>query len=118
VHHLHNLIWVDCSGMNPDWYPGDAYVDVVGIDQYPSDVGDPLSSTWETLLRQYDGRKLLALTEFGGVPDVEKMRRFGVRWAYFVSWSGDLGAKKMAKGTLTRIYQSGAVVNSKENPGH
>ena len=25
VHHLHNLIWVDCSGTNPDWYPGDAY---------------------------------------------------------------------------------------------
>ena len=106
VHHLHNLIWVDCSGLNPDWYPGDAYVDVVGVDAYPSDITDPLSATWETLMKEYGGRKLLALTEFGGVPDVEKMRRYGVRPSYFVSWTGDLGPKKNAKEALTRIYQS------------
>lgn len=117
VHHLHNLIWVDCSGMNADWYPGDAYVDVIGIDAYPSDVADPLSSTWDTLLKQYDGRKMLALTEFGGVPNVEKMRRFGVRWSYWVSWTGDLGPRKLTKEALTRIYQSKDVVNSKP-PGH
>ena len=112
VHHLHNLIWVDCSGLNPDWYPGDAYVDVVGVDAYPSDVTDPLSATWDTLTKEYGGRKLLALTEFGGVPDVEKMRRFGVRPSYFVSWTGDLGPKKNATEALTRIYQSEAVVTA------
>ena len=114
VHHLHNLIWVDCSGMNADWYPGDAYVDVIGIDAFPSDVGDSLSSTWDTLWKQYDGRKPLALTEFGGVPDVEKMRRFGVRWSYFVSWTNDLGPKKMTKDALTRIYHSADIVNRKK----
>ncbi len=109
VHHLHNLIWVDCSGLSPDWYPGDDVVDVVGIDAYPSDVTDPLSATWDTLTKEYGGRKLLALTEFGGVPDVEKMYRYGVRPSYFVSWTGDLGPKKVTKDALTRIYQSGAV---------
>lgn len=109
THHLHNLIWVDCSGTKPDWYPGNQYVDVVGIDAYPSDVSDPLSGTWETLQGQHGGKKLVALTEFGGVPDVEKMRRFGVRWAYFVSWTGDLGPRKMPPDVLTRIYQSNVV---------
>ena len=112
VHHLHNLIWVDSSGGNPAWYPGDDVVDVAGVDAYPPDITDPLSATWDTLVREYGGRKLLALTEFGGVPDVGKMRRFGVRPSYFVSWTGDLGPKKNTKDALIRIYQDSAVLTS------
>jgi len=112
THHLHNLIWVDCSGTDPAWYPGDDVVDVVGIDKYPSDVGDPLSGTWETLKARCDGKKLLALTEFGGVPDVEKMRRYGVRWSYFVSWTDALGPHKMSPEALRRIYGGDAVVSA------
>ena len=110
VHHLHNLIWVCSSGVNPGWYPGDDVVDVVGIDEYPSDVGDPLSGVWDTLEAQHAGRKMLALTEFGGVPDVAKMRRYGVYWAYFASWGGDLGPHKMTPADLTRIYNDPHVV--------
>ncbi len=90
VHHLHNLIWVFTIGSNPAWYPGDGYVDIVGADAYPSDHSDALSSTWENLKREFDGKKLIALTEFGGVPDIPRMRRFGVEWAYFVSWPGQI----------------------------
>lgn len=111
VHHLHNLIWVSCSGIKPEWYPGDKYVDIVGIDAYPSDTADPLSSTWDILVKQYGGRKMLAVTEFGGVPDVEKMHRFGTAWSYFVSWSGDLGAKKMPDGLLKTLYTAKDIVN-------
>ncbi len=110
VHHLHNLIWVDSSGTKPEWYPGDQYVDIVGVDEYPSDVTDPLSSTWETLMHRYNGKKLVALTEFGGVPNIPEMRRYGVRWAYFVSWTDSLGPKKMTKDALTHIYQSKSVL--------
>lgn len=110
VDHLHNLIWVYSSGTKPEWYPGDAYVDVVGIDGYPADVSDPLSSNWETLLKEYGGRKLIALTEFGGVPDIEKMGRYGIRWAYFVSWTGGQGPHKMTPDVLARIYNAPIVV--------
>jgi len=111
LHNLHNLIWVYSGGEKQEWYPGDKYADVVGIDMYPSDTGDPLSSTWETLTTQYGGRKPLALCEFGGVPDIDKMKRFGVRWAYFASWGGDLGPKKVTKETLKRIYTSPLALN-------
>jgi mannan endo-1,4-beta-mannosidase len=114
THHLHNLIWVYSSGTKPEWYPGDAYVDIVGVDAYPSDAADAESSLWETLVKQYGGRKLLALTEFGGVPDVDRMRRFGVRWSYFVSWTGRLGPRKMTRETLQRIYGSPAVITQDE----
>ena len=108
-HGLHNLIWVDCSGTDPKWYPGDDVVDIVGIDAYPSDPSDPLDGTWDTLAGQYGGRKLLALTEFGGVPDVARMQRHGVRWSYFVSWTGDVGPHKMSVSDLKRLYNEPAV---------
>lgn len=108
-HNLHNLIWVYSSGTKPEWYPGDASVDIVGIDAYPPDNGDPLSETWDTLLRRLDGKKLLALTEFGGVPDTEKMFRYGVRWSYFVTWSGR--AKKSPKPEVASRYRQKTVMN-------
>jgi mannan endo-1,4-beta-mannosidase len=112
-HNLHNLIWVSSTGTKPDWYPGDAYVDIVGIDAYPSDNADPLSETWETLNRRFDGKKLLALTEFGGVPDTDKMSRYGVRWSYFVTWSGR--AKKSPSSEVTDRYRQSSVLNQGES---
>jgi mannan endo-1,4-beta-mannosidase len=110
-HGLHNLIWVDSHGLRPEWYPGDDVVDIIGIDAYPTDPADPLSTSWETLIQQHGGKKMIALTEIGGVPDVERARRFGVRWAYFVSWIGGLGPKKMSKEDLVRLYRQKAVQN-------
>ena len=109
VHGLHNLIWVDCSGLDPKWYPGDDVVDVIGIDAYPSDPADTLDSAWDTLEKQYGGRKLIALTEFGGVPDVAHMQQHGVRWSYFVSWTGDVGPHKMTVPELKRLYNEPVV---------
>ena len=116
MHNLHNLIWVNSSGLDAKWYPGDAYVDIAAIDQYPSDWSDPLSSVWDTMKQQYDGRKMIALSEFGGVPDIEKMRRYGVNWAYFASWTNELGPKKLPKPDLTRIYNSQPVITRDELP--
>ena len=112
-HQLHNLIWVFTVGSNPAWYPGDNYVDVLGVDAYPSDHSDPLSGIWEDLKRQFNGKKLLSLTEFGGVPDAPKMHRFGVDWSYFVSWPGQVKAPSTSVSTLKRIYQDKSVINKR-----
>jgi len=112
IHHsLNNLIWVftTTSTLDPAWYPGDDVVDIVGNDSYPTDTGDPLSGTWETLLAQFNGNKLITLAEFGGVPDIEKMQRFGVWWSWFAPWVGSYGPSGMPAGMVARIYQSPAV---------
>ncbi len=114
VYKLHNLIWVYSSGTKLEWYPGDQYVDIVGIDQYPSDWSDPLNIVWNTLKTRFDGRKMLALTEMGGAPDVDKMRRYGVRWSYFMSWQNDLGPRKLPPADLKRIYSSPRVITKDE----
>ena len=106
-HHLHNLIWV-YSGDKPDWYPGNDMVDIVGTDAYPKDPGDPLLSQWRTLNSRFNGVKLVALTEFGGVPDVERMQASGVWWSYFASWTAS--TKAVPGATIARIYGSPAVV--------
>ena len=110
-HKLHNLIWVFTSAGNKEWYPGDEYVDVVGIDNYPADLRDTCSVDWETLQSQFAGRKLLAISEFGGVPDVQRMHQFGECWSYFVSWTGPVGPHKMTADDLRRIYTNPWVIN-------
>lgn len=101
---IHNLIWVFTGDGEVAWYPGDAYVDVVGIDAYPKDLRDPQTQLWDNLEPQLGGRKLLAISEFGGVPDVPRMQRMGEFWSYAVSWSGKLGPKKNSPEELRRIY--------------
>lgn len=111
-HQLHNLIWVFTgSPSEMDWYPGDDVVDVLGIDSYPTDRNDPLSSTWDECVARFGGRKLIALTEFKGVPDVAKMRRYGVRWGYFVSWTGDVGTSSQNPAEVKRTYADSEVVS-------
>ena len=110
VHHgLDNLLWVYSSGTDPAWYPGDDVVDIVGIDAYPADIRDSLDATWETLLEQYGSRKLLALTEFGGTPDMPRMHDFGVWWSFAVSWSDREGPRKNDVARLKQIIADGAV---------
>jgi mannan endo-1,4-beta-mannosidase len=110
-HNLHNLIWVYTGGIDAAWYPGDEYVDIVGLDAYPPDVRDPLSEFWDSLRMQYGDRKILALSEIGGVPDIDRMRRHGVHWAYFTSWTGGVGPRKMTDEQLRQIYTSQNVTN-------
>ncbi len=111
VHGLHNLIWVYTGTANPDWYPGDDVVDIIGVDDYPPNVRDPLSAEWDDIQARFGGRKLIALSEFGGAPDLAAGRRLGVTWAYFASWDKDLGPRKMTPEALKQIYNEPRTVN-------
>lgn len=111
-HGLHNLIWVFTSGGDNTWYPGDDVVDIVGYDGYTNNPSDPLTVIWEELKTRFNGRKPLALTEFGGVPDISGMHGFGVRWSYFVSWTGDCcGPRKLPDTANVARYGSAFLKN-------
>ena len=113
LHGLHNLIWV-LTSEHPDWYPGDDVVDVIGVDAYPANRSDALSARWEPLLARFDGIKPIALTEFGGVPDVERMHRLGAFFAWFCSWTGPYGPTSEPAAKVARIYQSNEVLTLDE----
>ena len=113
-HQLHNLIWV-YSGENPDWYPGDDVVDIVGVDEYPKDPNALLLPKWQMLKSRFNGVKLIALTEFGGVPSVAAMQKAGVWWSYFASWPG---TKSVPASLITRTYRWPSVVTLDQLPYH
>ena len=112
THGLHNLVWV-WNSPSEAWYPGDDVVDVMSVDLYPADRRDALSASWDDLLARFDGRKPLALAEFSGAPDLARMRRLGVRWLYFVGWSGGVGPKSTPPEILKATYTSPYVRNAK-----
>ncbi|MBK1879190.1 glycosyl hydrolase [Pelagicoccus mobilis] len=113
-HGIHNLIWVQTIE-DLDWYAGDEYVDILGIDSYPDDPRDPLTGIWKRFLDRFDGKKIIALSEFGRVPDIPMMQSLGVWFSYFMSWNGDLGAGGMPDTqALQAIYTSDEVVDYAE----
>jgi mannan endo-1,4-beta-mannosidase len=90
-HDLHNLIWEFTSssaeGNWLDWYPGDDQVDMIGLDVYTS-AGASMSGQWYDVLSQYNGKKLIALSETGTLPNPAVTDPLGIDWSYFSPWNG------------------------------
>ena len=80
VHGLHNLIWVyTADPAHHDWYPGDQMVDVVGADIY-QDAGSSMDGIWEQFKAQYEGKKLITLSETGGIIVPDSLRSYKTMW--------------------------------------
>jgi mannan endo-1,4-beta-mannosidase len=88
-HSLHNLIWEFTSsaaeGNHLDWYPGDDVVDMVGLDIYTDPVSS-MSGQWYDVLAHYNGRKMIALSESGTLPNATSMETYGIGWQYYSLW--------------------------------
>jgi mannan endo-1,4-beta-mannosidase len=89
---LHNLIWVYTSTpANEDfqaWYPGDDVVDIIGADVY-TDKTSSMSGQWYDLLDQYNGKKMITLSETGTLPDPSLIDSRGIHWSWFMPWQVD-----------------------------
>lgn len=97
---LNNLIWV-WNGQDKAWYPGDEYVDIIGVDIYdtPKDYSSKYKKWIEAVnyaQNPAETPKMVALTENGTIPSPEKMKEDGAAWAYFMTWndSGDENFKE------------------------
>lgn len=83
---LNNLIWVWTSeNGDKDWYPGDAYVDIIGRDIYSKDKAVTLAEEFYRLQQDYP-HKIIALTECGGVAGLPEQWRAGAKWSWFMPW--------------------------------
>jgi mannan endo-1,4-beta-mannosidase len=91
-HGLHNLIWEFTSSAaksgHLQWYPGDDVVDMIGLDIY-TDPTSSMSGEWYDVLAHYNGRKIIALSESGTLPNAELMELYGIDWSYFSLWTDD-----------------------------
>ena len=118
-HGLDNLIWATTLQVGVqdwmEWYPGDDMVDIVGVDVYSS-AGDNMTDEWHALLDQFDGEKLIALTESGTLPPEEVIERYGVAWSYMMPWSEDFLTSNHSAAETQAIVGSGEVIDLSELP--
>jgi mannan endo-1,4-beta-mannosidase len=112
-HGLHNLIWVYTSGAS-GWYPGDDVVDVASLDIY-TDQSSNMSGEWEALKSEFNGKKLMALSESGTLPDPDKCRLYATWWSWFSIWSGSF-IRDADRNLLKRVYLDEDVVTLDELP--
>jgi len=122
VHKLNNLIWVWTTSdteHSKAWYPGDATVDIIGVDRYIRD-GDysPLMSVYDTLVKMVDGKKLVAYLENGPIPDPRELKRNKVGWSYFNTWNGKFiqDGKVNSQHHLRTVYNHPYVITLDEFP--
>ena len=86
---VHNVIWVwnPCTVNDADWNPGDNYYDVVSIDIY-NDAYDYSSNyaSFDKLKTMTSGKKIIALSENGPIPDIVKEFEEEAVWSWWMPW--------------------------------
>ncbi len=123
THGCNNLIWV-WNGQNPDWYPGDEYVDVIGEDIYAGErVYSAQNAKFSELLEYSGTNKIIALTENGTVPDIDNIVAANSHWAWFGTWCGDFvmtngryNDRYTEASVMKKTYQSEYVITLDELP--
>ncbi len=132
VNGVKNLIWVwniernpkigyDYAALDPSWYPGDEYVDVIGVDIYNSS-GDHQSniSSFSKIVDEMGTKKLLAITENGPIPDVDSMAVDEAVWSWWMPWyntwsSGYLS--QTADNILVKNLSDSRIISLGDMPG-
>ncbi len=132
VYGLDNLIWVWTVDVTPgaedqylDWYPGDEYVDILGVDIYESNVSAK-ERQYQALVDLTKGKKLVTISECGNIPDPAKCMDAGNKWSWFMVWcmtdeNGNLAlnTKDWSLNTLEHwknVMGSPYVINREEMP--
>ncbi len=131
---LHNLIWVYSAAVRAGvgqeavtaierrrlFYPGADYVDIAGIDIYPSDklgIGKPQSDTYATsfaAMQQVAPGKMLALCECEAIPNPDLMAKDGPKWLYCLPWWGQ--GKDHPAEWIKQTYNHNFIITRDELP--
>jgi mannan endo-1,4-beta-mannosidase len=110
-HQLNNLIWV-WSSPEPDWYPGNDKVDMIGYDSYPGAYNySSQKAVFNQLYSIVNGEKLIALTETGPIPNINQSLADDVPWLYFLAWN-DLVASQNSTAHIQEVYNQGCNLSS------
>ncbi len=85
-HGIHNLIWVwTTQTKDDDFYPGDAYVDIIGKDMYNTQDAPALGEIYSSIQEKYP-TKIITLSELGNVSPISEQWKAGATWSWFMPW--------------------------------
>lgn len=109
-HKLNNLVWVlGYSHRNyPGWYPGDAYVDISGADNYAE--GSQIEMYNKIV--EYVGEDMpLAYHENGPLPHPDDLIKDGAKWVWFLTWHTLHIKEQNTPEYVNEVYNHDYVVN-------
>ena len=113
-HQLHNLIWV-WSTPETAWYPGNDKVDIIGYDSYPGAYNYGNQKYWfDVLYKLTGGKKLIAMTENGPIPDPDNCLQQDAPWLYFMSWSSQVTSQNSEE-HVKKVYSNPNVLTVESN---
>jgi hypothetical protein len=117
---LTNLLWVFSPGAETDladWYPGDAYVDLIGQDHYPMDGNrGPAKEVFDELVALGRGNKPVGMSENGPLPDMDRVVKEQANWLFFTTWSGRVLTQNNSKEQLIAAYHHPSVLTLADLP--
>ena len=123
-HGLHNLIWV-YSGTQLEWYPGDEYVDIAGVDLYPTErCYSTQAGAFLNAVKCSSQTKPVMISEYGSLPDPDRMEKENIKWLGFIVWEGEYltdedgnySEEYIEKEALQKFYNSDLVITLDELP--
>jgi hypothetical protein len=95
------------------YYPGNAYVDVLGCDFYLN-YGHSFDQRIHDELRVLGGGKPIAIPENGQMPDITTIRATQPYWVYFSTWHGFESATYNSDALYTKNYGNAALITQDE----
>ena len=120
---VNNLIWVfnpqDASKIS--WTPGETHYDVLSVDIYNS-ANDHQSNraAFVDFSNKGGTNKILALSENGPIPDVDKMYDEGATWSWWMPWYDSWSAGYVSQ-TAASVWQKNLaddrIITLDEMPG-
>ncbi len=112
---LNNLIWVlgYDGGVKDGWYPGDAYVDIVGADTYQPDVPVPM---YHRLTERFGDRLLRCYHENGLIPDPQELILKKLHWSWFMTWHTTHIRRQNTQQYLRYVYNHDYVITRDKLP--
>lgn len=121
---LNNLIWL-WNGQDKSWYPGDEYVDIIGIDIYPGErVYTSQIDKYLEISAWTEEKKMLYLSECGCIFDPDIAIKDGAMWGMWAVWQGEFvktGTNKLSEQyteeyMLKKAYSHEKVITLKDVP--
>ena len=97
---VHNVIWVwnPCTTDDADWNPGDTHYDVIAIDIYNNALDYSSNyAAFDKLKTLSNGKKIIALSENGPIPDIDKEFEEDAVWSWWMPWYQSWGGNFVDK---------------------
>ena len=96
---VHNVIWVwNADADDSEWNPGNDAYDIVSADIYNPDFDySSCYVTFDNLKTLTQGKKIIALSENGPIPDVDKEFEEDAVWSWWMPWYQTWGGNFVSK---------------------